>query len=847
MPVKIRLSVGKIGGRAAIYHIWEGFEFMPLQTEYNKDTIKESILNKLLRYYGCTIEDATPKQVYAAVASTVRDQIMLKWRFEKEARRAEKAKRLYYLSIEFLTGRWLHNNLLNLCSTKEYEQAFEELGLTLRGVLHEEPEPALGNGGLGRLAACFLDSLATLNLPAMGCTIRYEYGLFRQRIVDGQQVEVPDEWLTYGNAWEIPTQRDAVEVCFGGQMVENWVGGTNYVTLKNTENVIAVPYDLPILGYDSDVVDRLRTWSAVLPQNFNLEKFSAGDYNGSTEDSNSIAAQISKVLYPEDNTYNGKKLRLMQEYFLVSATLQYAIKDFKRVYGTDMSQLPEKVAFHINDTHPAMVIPELMRILVDEERLPWEEAERITQATVAYTNHTIMAEALEKWPENMMRETLPRIYSIMQELNRRLCQKLFDAFPGQWDRIGHMAILAYDQAHMANMCVAYSHAVNGVSQLHGDILKHTTFADYYSIMPEKFYAITNGITPRRWLMLANPALSELLDETIGQGWRKDLNELEKLLPFADDAAFVEKFAAVKKENKERFSRWIYRHQGIELDPTMMFDVQVKRLHEYKRQLLNALHILVLYNRICDDPNYTMVPRTFIFGAKAAPGYRRAKEIIHFINVLAAKVASHERASKMIRIVFLQNYNVSTAEMLIPASEVSEQLSTASKEASGTGNMKFMMNGAVTIGTLDVANVEIADLVGEDNCYIFGMRSNEVEALYAAGTYRSLDIYETNAELRRALNMMFDGSLTPENPKMFEGLYRALVFSDNGGMADPYLVLKDFSSYAVAQERVGEMYRRPENWNYMSLMNIANSGRFAADRSVAEYAQNIWRVKTNFAF
>ena len=392
-----------------------------------------------------------------------------------------------------------------------------------------------------------------------------------------------------------------------------------------------------------------------------------------------------------------------------------------------------------------------------------------------------------------------------------LFQKLFDAFPGQWDRIGHMAILAYDQAHMANMCVAYSHAVNGVSQLHGDILKHTTFADYYSIMPEKFYAITNGITPRRWLMLANPALSELLDETIGQGWRKDLNELEKLLPFADDAAFVEKFAAVKKENKERFSRWIYRHQGIELDPTMMFDVQVKRLHEYKRQLLNALHILVLYNRICDDPNYTMAPRTFIFGAKAAPGYRRAKEIIHFINVLAAKVASHERASKMIKIAFLQNYNVSTAEMLMPASEVSEQLSTASKEASGTGNMKFMMNGAVTIGTLDGANVEIADLVGRDNCYIFGMRSNEVEALYAAGTYRSLDIYETNAELRRALNMMFDGSLTPENPKMFEGLYRALVFSDNGGMADPYLVLKDFGSYQQAQSRLGADYLDQKAW------------------------------------
>ena len=814
---------------------------MPLMNEYNKDTIKESILNKLLRYYGCTIEEATPKQIYAAVASTVRDQIMLKWRFEKEARRNEKAKRLYYLSIEFLTGRWLHSNLLNLCSTKEYEEAFAELGLTLRGVLHEEPEPALGNGGLGRLAACFLDSLATLDLPAMGCTIRYEYGLFRQRIVDGQQVEVPDEWLTYGNAWEIPTQRDAVTVRFGGQMVENWVGGYNYVSVQNTEDVIAVPYDLPIVGYNSDVVDRLRMWSAVLPKNFNLEKFSAGDYNGSTEDSDSIAAQISKVLYPEDNTYNGKKLRLMQEYFLVSATLQYAIKDYKRVYGTDMSQLPEKVAFHINDTHPAMVIPELMRILVDEEHLPWEESERITRECVAYTNHTIMAEALEKWPESMMRETLPRIYAIMQELNRRLCQKLFDRFPGEWDRIGHMAILAYDQAHMANMCIAYSKAVNGVSQLHGEILKRSTFADYYKIMPEKFMAITNGITPRRWLMLANPALSELLDETIGQGWRSNTMELEKLLPFADDAAFVEKFAKIKHENKARFSRWINRHQGLTLDPDTMFDVQVKRLHEYKRQLLNALHILVLYNRICDDPNYTMAPRTFIFGAKAAPGYRRAKEIIHFINVLAGKVASHPRASKMIKIVFLQNYNVSTAEMLMPASEVSEQLSTASKEASGTGNMKFMMNGAVTIGTLDGANVEIAELVGEENCYIFGMRSKEVEALYAAGTYRSLDIYETNAELRRALNMLFDGSLTPDNPKMFEGLYRALVFSDNGVMADPYLVLKDFVSYQQAQTRLGNDYLDQKAWTRKEIINVAKSGVFSSDRTIEEYNEKIWHL------
>ena len=814
---------------------------MPIMSEYNKDTIKESILNKLLRYYGCTIEEASPKQIYAAVASTVRDQIMLKWRFEKDVRRATKAKRLYYLSIEFLTGRWLHNNLLNLCSTKEYEEAFEELGFTLRQVLHEEPEPALGNGGLGRLAACFLDSMATLDLSAIGSTIRYEYGLLRQRIVDGQQVEVPDEWLTYGNAWEIPTQRDAVAIHFGGRLVEQWVDGQNYVSLEDTEDVIAVPYDLPIVGYNSKVVDRLRTWSAVLPNNFHPESAPV-DSLPTHQDENSIAGRISKVLYPEDNTPEGKKLRLMQEYFLSSATLQYAMKVFKRDIGNDMTLLPEKVAFHINDTHPALVIPELMRILVDEERLPWDEAERITEATVAYTNHTIMAEALEKWPESMLRETLPRIYSIMQEMNRRLCQKLFDYFPGQWEKIGHMAILAYDQAHMANMCIAYSHAINGVSQLHGDILKRSTFADYYSIMPEKFLAITNGITPRRWLMLANPALSELMDEAIGQGWRSDLMELEKLLPFADDAAFVEKFAAVKRHNKERFASWINRHQGLVLDPDTMFDVQVKRLHEYKRQLLNALHILVLYNRICDDPNFTMVPRTFIFGAKAAPGYRRAKEIIHFINVLAAKIEKDPRASKMLRVAFLRNYNVSTAEVLIPASEVSEQLSTASKEASGTGNMKFMMNGAVTIGTLDGANVEIANLVGSDNCYIFGMRSKEVEALYATGEYRSLDIYENNAEIRRALNMLFDGSLTPENPKMFEGLYRALVFSDNGGMADPYLVLKDFGSYQGAQTRLGIDYMNQKAWVRKEIINVAKSGVFSSDRTIREYNDKIWHLK-----
>ena len=812
---------------------------MPLQHEYNKDTIKSSILDKLLRYYGATLEEASPKQIYDAVASTVRDEIMLKWRYEKEQRRAQQAKRLYYLSIEFLTGRWLHNNLLNLCSTKAYEEAFSELGLSLRDVLHEEPEPALGNGGLGRLAACFLDSMATLELPAMGCTIRYEKGLFRQRIVDGQQVELPDEWLTYGNAWEIATPRDAVTVRFGGKVHENWTDDHNTISMSDTEDVIAVPYDLPIVGYNSKVVDRLRCWSAMLPRDFEASEM--GDRYNHVETEDSLATRIDKVLYPEDNTPEGKKLRLMQEYFLVSATLQYAMKDFHRLYGNNLALLPEKVAFHINDTHPALVIPELMRILLDQEHLPWEEAQRLTEATVAYTNHTIMAEALERWPQDMVEKTLPRIYAILLEMDRRLRKALTERFPKEPERVNNMSILDNWQVHMANLCISHSHAINGVSQLHGDILKKTTFRDYYSVMPEKFLAITNGITPRRWLMLANPALSSLLDESIGQGWRTNLDELEKILPLADDAAFVERFAAVKQQNKVRFCQWIKRHQNVDLDPNTMFDVQVKRLHEYKRQLLNALHILVLYNRIQDDPNFTMAPRTFLFGAKAAPGYRRAKEIIHFINVLADKIAADPRASQMIRIVFLRNYNVSTAEVLMPASEVSEQLSTASKEASGTGNMKFMMNGAVTIGTLDGANVEIADLVGEDNCYLFGLRSKEVEALYQTGAYRALDIYESNAELRRALNSFFDGTLTPSNPRMFEGLYRALVFSDNGGMADPYLVLKDFSSYQGAQARLGRDYLDRAAWTRKEIINVAKSGVFSSDRTIREYNEKIWHL------
>ena len=522
-------------------------------TSFDKDSIKASIIGKLQRYNGRTIEEASNGQIYRALASTVRDQIMQKWMISREERKTNNNKRLFYLSVEFLMGRSLYTNILNLVSLDAYKQALDELHIDVDKVLQEEPEPALGNGGLGRLAACFMDSLASLDLPAMGCSIRYEYGLFRQKIVDGQQVELPDYWLGNGNVWEMPVMEDACEVHFNGHVEMGIENGRTVFRHVGYNTVEAVPYDMPLVGYDTSTVNSLRLWSARAPKRIDLSDFNHGHYVQASEEKE-LAEAISNILYPEDNHYEGKLLRLKQQYFFTSATLQYILKDFKKLNGTNWSKLPEKVVIHINDTHPGLAIPELMRLLMDEEGLGWDEAQQIVSRTMAYTNHTIMAEALEKWPENMMRETLPRIYSILQELNRRLCQKLFDAFPGQWDRIGHMAILAYDQAHMANMCVAYSHAVNGVSQLHGDILKHTTFADYYAIMPEKFYAITNGITPRRWLMLANPTLSDLLDESIGQGWRKDLNELEKLLPFADDAAFVEKFAAIKKANKERKQR-----------------------------------------------------------------------------------------------------------------------------------------------------------------------------------------------------------------------------------------------------------------------------------------------------
>ena len=673
----------------------------------------------------------------------------------------------------------------------------------------------------------------------MGCTIRYEFGLFRQKLIDGYQAEVPDNWLESGNIWEIPRPDETVEVHFGGRLEEYTENGRLKYRHLDYKTVEAVPYDIPVVGYDSCMVNMLRVWSARSKKQIDMASFNSGQYIRAMEE-RELAEVISKVLYPNDNNYEGKELRLKQQYFFSSASIQYAVKDFIKVYGYNWRIFPDKVAIHINDTHPAIAIPELMRILVDEYELDWDFAQDICYRTFAYTNHTVMQEALERWPEDMFRVQLPRIYMILNEMNRRLCQDLWDAFPGQWDRIAHMSILAYGQVQMANLAVAYSHSVNGVSAIHTDILRKQTFRDYAMLQPRKFVSITNGITHRRWLMQANPGLSKLLDEAIGTAWRRDPQRLSDLLPFADDAAFRERFDKVKHENKERLARFVKAHQGAIIDPDTIFDAQAKRLHEYKRQLMNALGILMFYNLIVDHPEVQFTPRTYLFGAKASPGYYRAKLIIKLINSIGELVKKHPRASQLINVVFLENYCVSLAELLMPATEVSEQLSTAGKEASGTGNMKFMMNGAVTVGTMDGANCEIHDAVGDDNIFIFGLRADEVEEGYSK--YRASEIYETNPSIRRAMDQLINGELCPENHQLFQELYHALLFGDNGGMADPYFVLKDLPSFLSTQRRVGEAYLDRDKWLKMAVINTAKSGVFAADRTIAEYNEKIWHLE-----
>ena len=810
-------------------------------TKFDKESIKNTIVGKVQRYNGLPIEEASNAQIYRALASTVRDQIMQKVVECRDIRKKSKGKRLYYLSVEFLMGRSMYCNMLNLLSTKEYTEALQELGIDLREILKEEPEPGLGNGGLGRLAACFLDSLSSLNLPAMGCTIRYEYGLFRQKIVDGQQVELPDSWLDNGNAWETAQMEDTCEVHFGGHVEEITINGQQKFVTRDYYTVEAVPYDMPVVGYDAVTVNPLRMWSARSPKKLDLKNFSEGHYVQASEEIE-LAETISKVLYPEDRHYEGKMLRLKQHYFFTSASLQYILKEYKKTFGNDMSRLPEKVVIHINDTHPGMAVPELMRLLIDEEGLGWDEAVQITRRTIAYTNHTIMAEALEKWPVNMVQQLLPRCYQIICELNRRLCERLWNAFPGDWDRIARMAIVSYDNVHMANMLVAMSYSVNGVSKLHGEILKEETFHDFNLVMPEKFSAITNGITHRRWLMSCNPELTDLINRSIGTDWIREPEKLSELRPFADDAAFREEFAKIKQHNKERLAKMLKERQNVDVDPAFMFDVQAKRLHEYKRQMLNALHILVLYNRIVNDENFTMQPRVFIFGAKASPGYTRAKQIIRMICALSRLIEKNPRARKMLQVVFLENYDVSSAEVLIPAAEVSEQLSTASKEASGTGNMKFMMNGAVTIGTLDGANVEISEQVGMDNIYIFGMRSNTVRDMYRENTYNPMTIYESNHEIREAMTQMIDGTLMPENPAALQELYHSLLLGSWGSIGDSYFVLKDYGSYSMAQKRLNDDYANQVKWQKMAVTNTAMSGIFSSDRTIREYNEKIWHLE-----
>ncbi len=810
-------------------------------TAFTKDRIKQSILGKLQRYYGKTLNEATNYQKYYAVASTLRDQIMDKWVQSREDDKKDGGKRVYYLSIEFLLGRMMFNNALNLLSTAPYTKALTELEISWRDIVYEEPEPGLGNGGLGRLAACFMDSLATLDLPAMGCTIRYEYGLFRQKLTGGQQIELPDDWLQNGNVWEVASMEDVVEVHFEGQVTSAQRDGRMVFTLSDYRTVEAVPYDMPAVGYGVNRVNSLRTWRARSKQSLDLGAFSDGDFLNATKEQD-LAAVISKVLYPEDNHYEGKTLRLCQHYFLVSASLQYALKDFEARFGNDWRLLPEKAVFHINDTHPGLAIVELMRLLMDEKGLGWDEAQAITNRCMAYTNHTVMAEALERWPEDLIKRQLPRIYMILEEMNRRLCEKLWDRFPGEWDRIAHMAILAYGMVHMANLCVSQSFSVNGVSKLHGDIIKADTFHDYAQMTPRKFTFITNGVTHRRWLMACNPRLAALITEAIGEKWVREPQALRDLLPFRDDAAFRERFQNIKRHNKEVFSDFLTHRQDMQVDPDFMFDVQVKRLHEYKRQLLNALHIHVLYNRIMDDPGFDMPPRIFIFGAKASRGYAKAKMIIRYVLALSRLIDRSPRAKKMLRVLFVENWNVSAAEALIPAADLSEQISTAGKEASGTGNMKLMMNGAVTIGTLDGANVEISRAVGRDNIYLFGMNAGQVDAIYKEGTYNPMGLFERNVEIRKALTQMIDGTLFPDNPAILQSLYHDLLFGSGGGRADNYFVLRDFGAYSAAHDQVSADYRDRELWLRKAVTNTAMSGYFSTDRTIADYNEKIWKLK-----
>ena len=807
----------------------------------NKKEFKKSVQDYLKTFYRRTVEDASPQQIYQAVAFAVKDYVVDRWAASQAEFEKQDAKTVYYLSMEFLMGRALGNNIINLKANKEIRKALEELGLDLDVIEDQEPDAALGNGGLGRLAACFLDSLATLGYPAYGCGIRYKYGMFKQVIRDGYQVEKPDDWLKEGNPFEIKRPEYACEVKFGGYVrYSKDENGREHFTQENYQSVMAIPYDLPIVGYGNNVVDTLRIWDAEAIDNFNLESFDRGDYHKAVEQQN-LARLICEVLYPNDNHYAGKELRLKQQYFFVSASVQRAVKKYMSRHD-DIHGLPEKVVFQLNDTHPTVTVPELMRILMDEYYLSWDEAWDITNRCCAYTNHTIMAEALEKWPIELFSRLLPRVYQIVEEINRRFVAQVSERYPNDYEKIRKMAIVMDGQVRMANLAIVAGFSVNGVARLHTEILKKEQLRDFYEFWPEKFNNKTNGITQRRFLLHGNPLLANWVTGKIGDEWITNLPHIEKLAVYADDERCRREFMNIKYNNKLRLVEYIKQHNGIDVDPRSIFDVQVKRLHEYKRQLLNILHVMHLYNQLRMNPDMDFYPRTFIFGAKASAGYRRAKAIIKLINSVADVVNNDKSIKGKLKVVFIENYRVSNAEWIFAAADVSEQISTASKEASGTGNMKFMLNGAVTLGTMDGANVEIVEEVGADNAFIFGLSSDEVINYENNGGYDPREIYNTDQDIRLVLTQLVNGFYSPEDPEQFRELYNSLLDRNGGERADQYFILKDFRSYEAAQKRVEEAYRDEDRWARMAILNVAKSGKFTSDRTIEEYVRDIWHLQ-----
>ena len=809
--------------------------------EISKEEFKQSVVDNLKVLFRRSVEDADQQQLFQAVAYATKDIIIDQWMASHKEFEKQDKKIVYYLSMEFLMGRALGNIIINLKGNEAIKQALEELGLDLDVIEDQEPDAALGNGGLGRLAACFLDSLATLGYPAYGCGIRYKYGMFKQKIENGFQIETPDDWLKHGNPFEMKRAEYAVEVKFGGYVtVQRDENGKDHYVQENYQSVRAVPYDLPVVGYNNNMVNTLRIWDAEAIDTFSLDSFDKGDYQKAVEQQN-LARTICEVLYPNDNHYAGKELRLKQQYFFVSASIQRAVTKYMQTHD-DIRKIHEKVCFQLNDTHPTVTVAEFMRILLDEYDLEWDEAWEITNKTCAYTNHTIMSEALEKWPLELFSRLLPRIYQIVEEINKRFILQIQERYPGDYEKVKSMAIIYDGQVKMAHLAIAASFSVNGVARLHTEILKNQELKDFYQMMPEKFNNKTNGITQRRFLLHGNPLLADWVTSKIGSDWITDLSHINELAIYADDEKCQKEFMQIKYQNKVRLAKYIKEHNGIEVDPRSIFDVQVKRLHEYKRQLLNILHIMHLYNELKKNPSLDFYPRTFIFGAKASAGYRRAKAIIKLINSVADVVNNDASIDGKIKVVFIEDYKVSNAELIFAAADVSEQISTASKEASGTGNMKFMLNGALTLGTMDGANVEIVEEVGAENAFIFGLSSDEVIAYEHNNQYNPKDIYNIDQDIRAVLTQLINGFYSKDNPELFREIYNSLLEKNGGERADQYFILKDFRSYEEAQKKVEAAYRNEAGWARSAILNTAKCGKFSSDRTIEEYAQEIWHLE-----